>query len=106
MSPGRGNRVNPGTTNSEGKFGWDTASGFYEVTASKSGCGSASTAAFEVPPAQTELLLVLHCETPLQVETTTLPGATVGVPYKATLEASGGKPPYKWKQRPPSCRKG
>ncbi len=34
---------------------------------------------------------------PLQITTTSLPDATVGVPYSATLAATGGTPPYKWK---------
>ena len=96
MSPS--NRVNPVVTDSEGMFGWETVPGFYEVTASKEGCGSATTAAFEVPPAQTELNLVLDCVTALQIETTTLPPATGGMPYTTQLEASGGHPPYKWKK--------
>ena len=29
-----------------------------------------------------------------------LPGGTIGVPYTATLEADGGKPPYKWSLDP------
>lgn len=32
--------------------------------------------------------------TPLKLETTTLPEATTGLPYTATLKASGGTPPY------------
>ena len=30
------------------------------------------------------------------ITTTTLPGGTVGVPYNATLQATGGTPPYAW----------
>ena len=33
---------------------------------------------------------------PLEVTTTSLPGGQVGVPYSATLAASGGVPPYTW----------
>lgn len=33
---------------------------------------------------------------PVQVATTTLPPATVGVPYSATLQATGGTAPYSW----------
>src|SRR6266702_1028218 len=32
----------------------------------------------------------------LIVTTNSLPGATVGVPYSATLTADGGLPPYTW----------
>ena len=35
--------------------------------------------------------------TPLQITTTSLPDATAGQPYSATLTATGGTPPYKWK---------
>ena len=34
---------------------------------------------------------------PLSITTSSLPDATVGVPYSATLAATGGTPPYKWK---------
>jgi hypothetical protein len=34
---------------------------------------------------------------PLQITTSSLPDATIGVPYSATLEATGGTPPFKWK---------
>jgi hypothetical protein len=93
------NRVNPDTTDSEGMFGWDTVPGFYEVRAEKAGCGSTTSAAFHVPPPVTELELVLHCEAPLHVETTSLPEATPGVRYEAQLAASGGSEPYKWKSK-------
>jgi hypothetical protein len=33
---------------------------------------------------------------PLAITTTSLPGATLGVAYSATLSASGGKAPYTW----------
>ena len=61
MSPG--NRTNPDTSRADGSFGWDTVPGFYEVEASKSGCGSTTSAAFEVPPPMTDLQLVLNCAT-------------------------------------------
>ncbi len=32
----------------------------------------------------------------VKVTTTSLPAATVGAPYRATLSATGGSPPYKW----------
>ena len=34
---------------------------------------------------------------PLQITTSSLPGATIGVPYSATLQATGGTPPFKWR---------
>jgi hypothetical protein len=93
------NRVDPDTTDGEGMFGWDTAPGFYEVRAEKAGCGSTTSAAFYVPPPVTELELVLHCEAPLHVTTSSLPEATPGVHYEAQLAASGGDEPYKWKSK-------
>ena len=33
---------------------------------------------------------------PLRVDTTSLPGGSVGVPYYFRLQASGGVPPYTW----------
>ena len=95
MSPA--NRTNPDTTDSPGEFGWDTIPGFYEVKASKSGCGSAVTPAFPVPPPQTGLTLDLHCSV-LNLETTSLPKAMRGVHYEATLVAGGEDPPFKWKK--------
>jgi IPT/TIG domain/Nidogen-like/Carboxypeptidase regulatory-like domain len=59
MSPA--NRVNPDTSREDGTFGWDTVPGFYEVEATKEGCGTVTTPAFQVPPPQAELKLVLHC---------------------------------------------
>ena len=94
MSPA--NRTNPGTTNAKGEFGWDTIAGFYEVEASKEGCGTVTTPVFFVPPPQTNLELKLHCL--LEVETSSLPKAKVGSAYDATLTASGGFTAYKWKK--------
>jgi hypothetical protein len=59
MSPG--NRVNPDTSRADGTFGWDTVPGYYEVQATKAGCGTATTAAFQVPPPNANLQVVLHC---------------------------------------------
>jgi hypothetical protein len=61
-----------------------TASFFVQVTDSES--PAASSGAGET----------LTVTTPLSVATTSLPGATVGQPYSATLTASGGVPPYIW----------
>ncbi len=97
MSPG--NRTNPDTTNALGEFGWDTAPGFYEVEASEAGCGTAVVGPFEVPPPQVGLKLVLHCT--VRVDTTSLPEATLGQPYSATLAASGTEMPFKWKKLKP-----
>ena len=74
MSPG--NRANPDTSHADGSFGWDTVPGFYEVEASKPGCGSTTSPPFQVPPPMTSLQLVLHCAS----------GAATGV----TTTLSGG----------------
>lgn len=55
------NRVNPDLTRANGYFGWDVIEGYYEVEATKTGCGTATTPAFHIPPAEENLLIVLHC---------------------------------------------
>jgi len=42
----------------------------------------------------------------LSITTTSLPGGTVGTAYSATLQASGGTPPYKWSVTPGSLPPG
>ena len=49
-----------------------------------------------VPTATATLSLIIYNAPPLKVTTTTLPGGIVGIPYSATLAASGGTPPYTW----------
>jgi hypothetical protein len=64
------NRNNPSTTDTAGRFGWDTLAGFYMVTASKPGCinpttptsASVSTGVLTVPPPVTDLKLTLNCD--------------------------------------------
>jgi len=41
--------------------------------------------------------------TGVAITTTSLPGAVAGVPYTATLTATGGTPPYKWDAPNPSA---
>jgi len=67
MSPG--NRVNPMQTDTAGIFGWDVIAGYYTVRAEKSGCVAADnhaqpyaeTDVLTIPPAVTNLRLVLYC---------------------------------------------
>jgi hypothetical protein len=67
MSPG--NRTNPDTTTSDGTFGWDVLTGFYQVQASAAGCTdpgdptspTVSSVPFAIPPPMTQLHLVLNC---------------------------------------------
>ncbi len=53
------------------------------------------TAANGVTPAATQAF-TLTVVTPLAVTGPSLPNGTVDVPYRATLTASGGSPPYTW----------
>ncbi|MGK2937207.1 MAG: nidogen-like domain-containing protein [Solirubrobacteraceae bacterium] len=62
MSPS--NRKNPDVTDAAGRFGWDVVAGFYQVTASKPGCASTSSAVLTIPPPVTDLRLVLDCPSP------------------------------------------
>jgi hypothetical protein len=67
MSPA--NRVNPDTSTSAGRFGWDVLSGYYKVRASKAGCAAprdpsqafVETPVERIPPAVDNLVLVLQC---------------------------------------------
>lgn len=67
MSPT--NRQNPWTTQADGAYAWDVLPGFYEVTASKTGCVDpndanntvVSSPVLTVPPPVTQLNLVLSC---------------------------------------------
>ena len=96
MSPA--NRANPDTSHANGAFGWDTVPGYYEVRATKPKCGTVTTEAFQVPPPQTNLELVLHCVIGFAIETENLPDAARGAAYSAQLEAGEGTTPYKWKK--------
>lgn len=58
MSPK--NRTNPDTTDTNGHFGWDVLAGYYKVRAELSGC-VAESAVLTIPPAVTDLDLVLDC---------------------------------------------
>ena len=71
----------------------------YTAPASVSSTTSATiTAASVAQPAVTALvtLTINPPPGPLTVTTTSLPDGTMGLPYAATLEASGGSSPYTW----------
>jgi hypothetical protein len=55
------NRVNPGTTDASGHYGWDLISGFYRVHVSATGCSPQDSQVIEMPPAVTGLDLALDC---------------------------------------------
>jgi hypothetical protein len=93
MSPK--NRNNPDYTDSSGRFGWDTLTGFYVVRAEFEGCVSplhpevpyVETEVLPVPPEWLDLLLTLDCEaitppelhlpTQVQAAATSMSGAIV-----------------------------
>ena len=68
------------------------------MRATKPKCGTVTTEAFQVPPPQTNLELVLHCVIGFAIETENLPDAARGAAYSAQLEAGEGTTPYKWKK--------
>jgi hypothetical protein len=61
--------VNPETTGANGRFAWETASGYYVVRATKPGCRSvtdasnpgASSGVLRIPPPARGVILVLDC---------------------------------------------
>src|SRR5207253_37774 len=63
------NRVNPGTTDADGHFGWDVLEGYYKVRAEKAGCQDPNNAnqayvesgVLPIPPPVTNLDLRLSC---------------------------------------------
>ena len=62
MSPG--NRVNPTVTSASGHYGWDVIAGYYKVQAAKSGCTTATSGVLQIPPAVTDLNVVMTCSKP------------------------------------------
>jgi len=84
MSPA--NRSNPSITGTDGSFGWDVVSGYYEIQATADGCFSnqdhtnpvATSAVLQVPPPATGLKVTMWCgeATPPPVTTTTAPPTT------------------------------
>jgi hypothetical protein len=61
--------------------------GTFPITfTAKNGIGNPGTQSF-----------TLNISAPFEITTTSLPAATVGTPYSATLAASGGTKPYTWK---------
>jgi hypothetical protein len=62
MSPSNTN--NPDTTGGVGQYGWDVAPGFYEVTATASGCDSTTSPALTIPPPVVDMTLTLTCGIP------------------------------------------
>ena len=79
-----------GTPSGAGSItGTPTASGPYSFTVTAT---DSSTPAVNVNQA----LTITIDNAPLAVNTTSLPGAVINVPYSQALQASGGTPPYAW----------
>jgi Bacterial Ig-like domain (group 3) len=97
MSPA--NRVNPGTTEASGAFGWDVLPGFYTITATKTGCGSETTPVLTIPPPVSGLSLTLTCTNPPTLTATgtsvqsSTPSSSYGKPVSLTASVSGGVNP-------------
>jgi hypothetical protein len=62
-----------------------------------SGCNDISKAPAPAPSTTTSP----GVSGPLSISTSSLPAATVGLAYSATVEGSGGMPPYTWLVTPP-----
>jgi Carboxypeptidase regulatory-like domain len=86
------NRNNPSTTDSAGRFGWDTLAGFYTVTASKAGCinpttptlTSVTTGVLTVPPPVTDLKLTLNCDPLTNLTAVAQRDGSIKVSFQAT----------------------
>ncbi len=61
MSPA--NRTNPQVTDSSGIFGWEVIAGYYELSASLSGCTS-TPLDFQVPPSLSNVSMSMNCAAP------------------------------------------
>jgi N,N-dimethylformamidase beta subunit-like protein/F5/8 type C domain-containing protein/putative Ig domain-containing protein len=81
----------PGLTLSSGGTisGTPSQSGSFSFTAQVTDASTPTQAA-------TQTLTLTVVRPPLKITTTTLPPATVGVAYNASLAATGGTPPYRW----------
>jgi len=96
MSPS--NRVNPATSDAQGSFGWDVLSGYYEITATASGCSTASSPVLTIPPPVTGLVLTLTCSSPPTRATTTTAltassnPITFGAPLAFSAQVAGAAP--------------
>ncbi len=83
-------------TNPQGEFEFDALSaGVYDITVTKSGYQSLTLTNVIIMPGQPTVLSV-ELTTPglLNIETTSLPAAEVGVPYNPKVRVTGGTPQY------------
>jgi uncharacterized protein YjbI with pentapeptide repeats len=99
------------TSQSGAVVSWPTPSGVTGLT--PGGCTPASGSTFAIgttdvtcsvvddqddPGASGTFTVDVVPQSPLEVTTSSLPVATVGVPYSGQLSATGGYPPYTWKR--------
>ncbi|MGO9955472.1 MAG: carboxypeptidase regulatory-like domain-containing protein, partial [Solirubrobacteraceae bacterium] len=108
MSPS--NRRNPDITNQDGYFNWEVVPGFYQVLASRPGCGPAGrhgrqsrSALLTIPPAVINLRLILNCPHLRYLPTQTrLAGVIVGTDRgNATALVARVKPPSRASKETP-----
>jgi hypothetical protein len=89
-----------GLTGADGRFEIDSVpEGTQQVAATMAGYVPQTVDVEIQPGAIASLSLELVADpdpSPLAITTSTLPSATVDVPYETTLHASGGTPPYRW----------
>ncbi len=76
MSPANAN--NPNITGGQGQYGWDVAPGFYEVSATAAGCGTATSPPLTIPPPVVDLTITLNCSVPVGISCSTLKGNAGG----------------------------
>ena len=60
-SPGISPAVNPETTGANGTFDWDVSAGYYKITATKTGCTTATIGPYPVPPPRVGLTITMTC---------------------------------------------
>jgi hypothetical protein len=94
MSPG--NRANPSVTGGDGSFGWDVLTGYYVIRAEKTGCTDPQNAALDhvessvltIPPPVANLVLTLHCSSPLAITSEAATAFSVGQPGSFTVSTN------------------
>lgn len=98
-----GNRANPSTTGSTGTFAWDVIPGWYEVSATKAGCLTATTDPMQVPPPRTGVVLKLVCTPGSQPAPSAAPTFSGSLTVGSTVSVTAGTWPdgvavqgYQW----------
>ena len=90
------NTTNPYTTDATGTFAWDVVAGYYEISATATGCNTVTTAPMQVPPPVTGLVLKLTCSVPRTASSVALSSngspVELGDPVTFTAKVSGASP--------------